>query len=61
MKQDKLLALESLRGMAAISVAFFHLKIESHFNNDFMNNAWLMVDFGRVFYIRAFCGFTSYI
>ena len=45
MKQEKLLALESLRGIAAISVAFFHFNIGSHFNNDFVDNAWLMVDF----------------
>lgn len=45
MKQNKLLALESLRGIAAISVAFFHFNIGSHFNNDFVRNAWLMVDF----------------
>lgn len=45
MKQDKLLALESLRGIAAISVAFFHFNVGSHFNNDFVGNAWLMVDF----------------
>ena len=45
MKQDKLLALESLRGIAAISVAFFHFNIGSHFNNDFVGSAWLMVDF----------------
>lgn len=45
MKQDKLLALESLRGIAAISVAFFHFNVGSHFNNEFVTNAWLMVDF----------------
>lgn len=45
MKKDKLLALESLRGVAAISVAFHHLNIGSHFTNDFVSNAWLMVDF----------------
>lgn len=45
MKKEKLLALESLRGIAAISVAFFHFKIGSHFNNAFVSNSWLMVDF----------------
>jgi peptidoglycan/LPS O-acetylase OafA/YrhL len=33
LKQEKLLALESLRGIAAISVAFFHFNVGSHLNN----------------------------
>jgi peptidoglycan/LPS O-acetylase OafA/YrhL len=45
MKKEKLLALESLRGIAALSVAFFHFKTGSYFNNGFTDNAWLMVDF----------------
>ena len=45
MKQNKLLALESLRGIAAISVAIHHFEIGSHLNTDFTKNAWLMVDF----------------
>ena len=42
---EKLLSLEGLRGIAAISVAFFHFNNGSHFNNIFVSNAWLMVDF----------------
>ena len=42
---NKLLCLETLRGFAAISVAFYHFRVNSHFNNDFFLNAWLMVDF----------------
>lgn len=42
---SKILPLESLRGIAAISVAFYHFKVESYFNNSFTQNAWLMVDF----------------
>jgi peptidoglycan/LPS O-acetylase OafA/YrhL len=42
---NKILPLESLRGIAAISVAFFHFNVESYFNNSFTKNAWLMVDF----------------
>ena len=45
MDQPKLLNLESLRGIAAISVAFLHFNYGSHFNNIFISNAWLMVDF----------------
>ena len=45
MKKEKLVVLESLRGVAAISVAFFHFNTGSIFNNGFTNNAWLMVDF----------------
>ena len=45
MKKNKFLALESLRGVAAISVAIFHFSIGSHLNTEFTKNAWLMVDF----------------
>jgi len=45
MKKDKYLALESLRGVAAISDAIFHFHIGSHLNVAFIKNAWLMVDF----------------
>ena len=45
MKQKKILALESLRGFAALSVALLHFNTGSYFNNGFTNNAWLMVDF----------------
>jgi peptidoglycan/LPS O-acetylase OafA/YrhL len=45
MNQPKLLNLESLRGIAAISVAMYHFNYQSHFSNIFVSNAWLMVDF----------------
>ena len=41
----KILALESLRGIAALSVAISHFQINSHLNLAFTNNAYLMVDF----------------
>jgi len=44
-ESEKLLNLESLRGLAAVSVAFFHFDSGSHFNNVFVTHAWLMVDF----------------
>lgn len=44
MNNKKLLNLESLRGIAAILVVFFHFNINSHFNNNLTNNSWLMVD-----------------
>lgn len=37
--------LDSLRGIAALSVAVFHFNIGSIFNNAFTNSAGLMVDF----------------
>jgi len=43
--KNKILSLESLRGFAAISVAFYHFRVNSHFQNEFFLNAWLMVDF----------------
>jgi peptidoglycan/LPS O-acetylase OafA/YrhL len=42
---NKLLPLESLRGIAALTVVIFHFKVGSHFNNSFTNNGTLMVDF----------------
>lgn len=45
MMSRKLLPLESLRGIAATSMIFFHLNLGSNFNNKFTENAWLMVDF----------------
>jgi peptidoglycan/LPS O-acetylase OafA/YrhL len=44
-QSNKLLSLESLRGIAALSVVFYHFNTGSHFNNSFVLNAWLMVDF----------------
>ncbi|MCB1508620.1 MAG: acyltransferase, partial [Hyphomicrobiaceae bacterium] len=41
----KLLHLESLRGIAALAVAVYHLQLGSVFNNAVTDNAWLMVDF----------------
>ncbi|QFS84820.1 acyltransferase [Roseivivax sp. THAF197b] len=38
-------SLDSLRGFAAISVALFHFNIDSHINNTFIKNSWLMIDF----------------
>ena len=45
MEKKKILALESLRGIAALSVALLHFDTGSYFNNSFTDNAWLMVDF----------------
>ena len=46
MSQDKLLYLESLRGVAALAVALFHCSVASPLtDNHFINNSWLMVDF----------------
>lgn len=45
MAKQKFRNIESLRGIAAISVVFYHFNIGSHFNNVFFHNAWLMVDF----------------
>lgn len=42
---QKLNSLESLRGIAAVSVVFYHFRVGSSFDNDFVDNAWLMVDF----------------
>lgn len=59
MEKRRLLALESLRGIAALSVAFLHLNIGSHFNNNFVDNAWIMVDF--FFVLSGFVISLSYI
>ena len=45
MANNKILYLESLRGIAALSVAIFHFDNNSFFNNSFTRNGWLMVDF----------------
>lgn len=42
--REKKLHLESLRGLAALSVVFFHFNIGSIFNVGFTDNAWIMVD-----------------
>ena len=44
MKKDKILSLQSLRGVAAISIAFFHLNNNGYISY-FFENAWLAVDF----------------
>lgn len=41
----KLHALESMRGIAAISVAIYHCRIGIFSDVAFINNAWMMVDF----------------
>tara|TARA_X000001036_G_scaffold399352_1_gene402915 strand:+ start:322 stop:1437 length:1116 start_codon:yes stop_codon:yes gene_type:complete len=43
--KQKILYLESLRGVAALIVAIFHFDIGSIFNNELTKNGWLMVDF----------------
>jgi len=43
--QEKILYLESLRGLAALSVAIGHSNMSSVLNNAFTDAAWLMVDF----------------
>ena len=45
MNYPKLESLESLRGIAAILVAIFHFKPETHFSGSFIERADLMVDF----------------
>ena len=39
----KLLPLESLRGLAALTVVIFHFGVGSHFNNPFTLNGFLLV------------------
>jgi peptidoglycan/LPS O-acetylase OafA/YrhL len=58
-KRHKLLPLESLRGIAALSVAFLHFNVGSHFNNSFVGNAWIMVDF--FFVLSGFVIALNYI
>ena len=44
--KNKILYIESLRGLAALSVALYHFAIDSYLtNNMFVKNSWLMVDF----------------
>lgn len=44
--KSKILYIESLRGIAALSVAFYHFGINSYLtSNSFIKNSWLMVDF----------------
>ncbi len=44
--QNKILYLESLRGLAALSIVLFHFNIDSVISdNAFIRNSWLMVDF----------------
>lgn len=59
MRQEKILALESLRGLAALSVALLHFNTGSYLNNIFTNNAWLMVDF--FFVLSGFVIALNYI
>jgi len=44
-QQEKILYLESLRGIAALVVVVFHFNVSSIFNNQFTQNGWLFVDF----------------
>tara|TARA_B100000927_G_C16452830_1_gene464565 strand:+ start:545 stop:1621 length:1077 start_codon:yes stop_codon:yes gene_type:complete len=43
--KTKLNHLESLRGIAAITVVLFHWEVNSILNNNFTKNGWIMVDF----------------
>jgi len=45
MEKEKIIFLESLRGLAAMIVVLFHFKIGSVLNNSFTENGYLMVDF----------------
>jgi peptidoglycan/LPS O-acetylase OafA/YrhL len=56
--EDKILCLESLRGLAALAVATTHFRIGSTFNNRFTDNAGLMVDF--FFVLSGFVMALSY-
>jgi len=44
-QQDKILYLESLRGIAALIVVIHHFDVSSIFNNQFTQHGWLFVDF----------------
>ncbi len=44
-QQDKILYLESLRGIAALVVVIHHFNVSSIFNNQFTQHGWLFVDF----------------
>lgn len=51
--------LESLRGIAALTVAFVHVSWQNHFSGlGFFGNGWLMVDF--FFVLSGFVMFHSY-
>ena len=43
--REKLTYLESLRGIAALTVVILHWDVNSILNNNFTKNGWLMVDF----------------
>ena len=43
--REKLTYLESLRGIAALTVVILHWDVNSILNNNFTRNGWLMVDF----------------
>ena len=45
METERIKALESLRGFAAICVVLYHFDAHSLLNNELTRNAWLMVDF----------------
>lgn len=55
----KLLPLESLRGLAALTVVIFHFGVGSHFNNPFTLNGFLLVDF--FFVLSGFVIALSYL
>lgn len=44
-RKEKILYLESLRGIAALIVVFLHFQVNSSFNCNFTRNGFLMVDF----------------
>ena len=44
-QQEKILYLESLRGIAALVVVIHHFNVYSIFNNPFTQHGWLFVDF----------------
>lgn len=65
MTSKKFKNIESLRGMAALSVVLYHFDIGSHFNVTFVKNSWLMVDFffvlsGFVIALNYVSRITSY-
>ncbi len=59
MATKKFRNIESLRGIAALSVVLYHFDIGSHFNVTFVKNSWLMVDF--FFVLSGFVVALSYI
>lgn len=59
MATKKFANIESLRGIAALSVVLYHFDIGSHFNVVFVKNSWLMVDF--FFVLSGFVIALSYI